>query len=127
MARCCGSKTGRLANAQLGGGAGLVGDVTGDGVPDQVMGAIGAGPFGGAKRISSPGQTAVSFTRCARTNRKMRPSLACFLPMAQVTTMPTACRISLWRTMRPRWLVYRVREMRLCIRVKTAVCWLPSG
>lgn len=42
-------QNGPTANAQLGGGTGLVGDVTGDGVPDQVMGAIGAGPFGGGE------------------------------------------------------------------------------
>jgi hypothetical protein len=45
-------QNGPTANAQLGGGAGLVGDVTGDGVPDQVMGAIGAGPFGGGRSVS---------------------------------------------------------------------------
>ncbi|MAT96711.1 MAG: hypothetical protein CL608_06165 [Anaerolineaceae bacterium] len=42
-------QNGPAANAQLGSGTGLVGDVTGDGVPDQVMGAMGAGPFGGGE------------------------------------------------------------------------------
>ena len=40
---------GPAANAQLGSATGLVGDVTGDGVPDQVMGAMGAGPAGGGE------------------------------------------------------------------------------
>ncbi|WP_420643674.1 VCBS repeat-containing protein [Candidatus Leptofilum sp.] len=40
---------GPVANAQLGSGTGLVGDVTGDGVPDQVMGAMNAGPFNGGE------------------------------------------------------------------------------
>ena len=40
---------GPMANAQLGSGTGLVGDVTGDGVPDQVMGAMNAGEFGGGE------------------------------------------------------------------------------
>lgn len=40
---------GPVANAQLGSGTGLVGDVTGDGVPDLVMGAMSAGPFGGGE------------------------------------------------------------------------------
>lgn len=35
-------QNGPVANAQLGSGTGLVGDVTGDGVPDQVMAASGA-------------------------------------------------------------------------------------
>ena len=40
---------GPTPNAQLGSGTGLVGDVTGDGVPDQVMGAMNAGPFSGGE------------------------------------------------------------------------------
>lgn len=40
---------GPSAGAQLGSGTGLVGDVNGDGVPDQVMSAMNAGPFGGGE------------------------------------------------------------------------------
>ncbi|MCB8949960.1 MAG: FG-GAP repeat protein [Ardenticatenaceae bacterium] len=40
---------GPSAGAQLGSGTGPVGDVNGDGVPDQVMSAMNAGPFGGGE------------------------------------------------------------------------------
>ncbi len=43
------SVNGQTEFAQLGSGAGLVGDVNGDGVPDQVVGAMGAGEYGGGE------------------------------------------------------------------------------
>lgn len=43
------SVNGQTANGRLGSGAGLVGDVNSDGVPDQVVGAMWAGEFGGGE------------------------------------------------------------------------------
>lgn len=40
---------GQVAFGRLGSGAGLVGDVNGDGIPDQVVGAMWAGAFGGGE------------------------------------------------------------------------------
>ncbi len=43
------SVNGTMENGRLGSGAGLVGDVNGDDVPDQVVGAMWAGEFGGGE------------------------------------------------------------------------------
>lgn len=56
---------GSAPQGMLGSGLGLVGDVNGDAVPDQVAAVPGAGENGWGKPISFPGATARSSTRYA--------------------------------------------------------------